>query len=37
MIIIDKKVFEAMIMFLYNTGEHDACEKLFVVYKKRFR
>lgn len=34
--IIDKDVFEAMLMFLYNTHEFEACEALFEVYKKQF-
>lgn len=34
--IIDKHTFEAFIIYLYKTGEFDACEKLFVVYKAQF-
>lgn len=34
--IIDKAVFEAMIIFLYNMKEFEACDKIFAVYKKTF-
>jgi len=34
--VIDKCVLEAMIMFLYHTGEFEACEKVFMVYRKHF-
>lgn len=34
--IIDKAIFEAMIIFLYNTKEYEACDKVFTVYKRIF-
>jgi hypothetical protein len=34
--IIDKDVFETMIVFLYKIEEFEACEALFEVYKKNF-
>ncbi len=35
--LIDKQIMEAMIIFLYKTGEDRACMELIKVYHKYFK
>lgn len=33
---INRLTIEALLVFLYNIGEYDACEEMLFVYKKYF-